>query len=299
MSTERVEAPLRNANVEARFGRPLPVVGMVHLSPLPGSPGWGGAMEPVLERAMADARSLAEGGVDGVLVENFGDVPFHPGPVPPETVAALALAVSRIQAVLEDQAGREDSHPPRAPLPVGLNVLRNDARAGVGIAAATGAEFLRVNVHTGSMFTDQGLLEGRAHETLRERTRLAPGVLLLADVHVKHATPPAGASLEEAARDAAHRGLADILVISGSGTGQATDPERIRRVRRAVPETPVWVGSGADATTARTLVGAGAQGFIVGSALHRDGEAGRGIDPARVRAFVAAVRQATAHLADG
>ncbi len=258
-------------------------------------------MEPVLERAMADARSLAEGGVDGVLVENFGDVPFHPGPVPPETVAALALAVSRVQAVLEDRdrAGPDDAHPPQAPFPVGLNVLRNDARSGVGIAAATGAAFLRVNVHTGSMFTDQGLLEGRAHETLRERTRLAPGLLLLADVHVKHATPPAGASLEEAARDAVHRGLADILVVSGSGTGQATDPERIRRVRRAVPDTPVWVGSGADTTSAEALVGAGAQGFIVGTALHRNGEAGRGIDPARVRAFVAAVRQATARQAAG
>jgi uncharacterized protein len=250
-------------------------------------------MEPVLERAMADARALVEGGVDGILVENFGDVPFHPGPVPPETVAALALAVNRVQAVVENRAGSGDAHPLRTPLPVGLNVLRNDARSGVGIAAATGADFLRVNVHTGSMFTDQGLLEGRAHETLRERTRLAPGLLLLADVHVKHATPPAGASLEEAARDAVHRGLADILVVSGSGTGQATDPERIRRVREAVPATPVWVGSGADATSANALIDAGAQGFIVGSALHLDGEPGRGIDPARVRAFVAAVRQAT------
>jgi uncharacterized protein len=294
-----MEAHLRNTQIAARFGSPHPVVGMVHLPPLPGSPGWGGVMEPVLERAMADARSLVEGGVDGVLVENFGDVPFHPGPVPPETVAALALAVSRVQAVVEDGAGAADAHSLRGPLPVGLNVLRNDARSGVGIAAVTGAAFLRVNVHTGSMFTDQGLLEGRAHETLRERIRLAPDLLLLADVHVKHATPPAGASLEEAARDAVHRGLADILVVSGSGTGKATDPERIRRVRRAVPETPVWVGSGADASTAEPLVGAGAQGFIVGSALHREGEAGRGIDPARVRAFVAAVRQATARHATG
>jgi uncharacterized protein len=237
-------------------------------------------MEEVLDRARRDAAALAEGGADAVLVENFGDVPFHPGPVPPETVAALALAVLRVRETVGEG------------LPVGVNVLRNDARSGVGIAAAAGASFLRVNVHTGSMFTDQGLLEGRAHETLRARARLAPGLRILADVHVKHASPPAGASLEEAARDAAHRGLADVLVVSGSGTGQATDPARVRRVAEAAPGTPVWVGSGVGPENVGALVAAGARGLIVGTGLHRDGVAGRGIDPHRVRGLAAALRQA-------
>jgi uncharacterized protein len=302
---------------EKVFGRPRPVVGMVHLLPLPGSPRWQGSMDQVLGRAEEDARALLEGGVDGLLVENFGDVPFHPGAVPPETVAALARAVVRVREVVEGLRSRTEPGRRRGPadpagpggrarpIPVGLNVLRNDARAGVGIAAAAGAAFLRVNVHTGSMFTDQGLLEGRAHETLRERARLVPHLLLLADVHVKHATPPIGESLEAAARDAVHRGLADILVVSGSGTGEATDPERIRRVREAVPGVPVWVGSGVTADTVGRILGepegtgageaesdggSGAHGVIVGSALHRDGVVGRGIDPARVREVVAAAR---------
>ncbi len=261
-----------------RTPHPL-LVGMVHLLPLPGAPRWAGSMERVLDRARRDAEALAEGGADAVLVENFGDLPFHPGPVPPETVAALALSVLRVRETVG------------AGFPVGLNVLRNDARAGVGIAAASGASFLRVNVHTGSMFTDQGLLEGRAHETLRERTRLAPELRIVADVHVKHASPPAGSSLEEAARDAAHRGLADVLVVSGSGTGQPTDPERVRRVAAAAPETPVWVGSGVAPGHAAALVAAGARGVIVGTALHREGVAGGGIDPLRVRELAAALRQ--------
>lgn len=312
--------------VEEVFGSPRPVVGMVHLLPLPGSPRWQGSMDQVLERAAADARALADGGVDGLLVENFGDVPFHPGAVPPETVAALARAVVRVREAVEgSRSGEETGHRlgssdpagpggRERPLPVGVNVLRNDARAGVAIAAATGAEFLRVNVHTGSMFTDQGLLEGRAHQTVRDRARLAPSLLLLADVHVKHATPPAGESLEAAARDAVHRGLADVLVVSGRGTGEATDPKRVRRVREAAPGIPVWVGSGVTADTVGRLLGEprrgggggagaggagsggapGAHGVIVGSALHRDGMVGRGIDGARVRALVEAARNAGA-----
>jgi len=268
--------------IQNLFGTQTPIVGMVHLLPLPGSPRWGGNLSAVLERAAADALALMEGGVDGILVENFGDVPFYPGPVPPETIAALTRAILQVEAVT-GQAGR----------PLGLNVLRNDARAGIGIAAATGITFLRINVHTGSMFTDQGLLEGRAHETLRERARLAPHLLLFADVHVKHAIPPARASLEAAARDAAERGLADVLVVTGSATGQTPDPERIRRVRFAVPDIPVWVGSGVTAEFGEAWLGTLADGAIVGTTLHRDGIPGRGIDPARVRALVERVRKLT------
>lgn len=256
------------------FPRPRPLVGMVHLAPLPGSPGFGGSMPAVVERALRDARVLVEAGLDGILVENFGDVPFHPGPVPPETVAGLALAVARVREVVGD-------------LPVGVNVLRNDPRAALGIASATGATFLRVNVHAGTMWTDQGPLVGTAHETLRLRGRLAPQCAILADVHVKHATPPPGEELEDAARDTWHRGLADALVVSGPGTGLPTDPERLTRTVRAVPGAPVWVGSGVSPETLPGLWPR-ASGFIVGSWMEEGGRSGGPVDPARARAMTAA-----------
>jgi uncharacterized protein len=241
-------------------------------------------MARVLERARADARALVDGGMDGVLVENFGDLPFVPGGVSAETCAAMTLAVA---AVLDEVAGRAQ---------VGVNVLRNDAATALAVAGVTGAGFIRVNVHTGSMFTDQGLLHGQAHATLRARAAAglgpaAPGepprVRIVADVQVKHATPPAGSELEASARDAVERGLADVLVVSGSGTGQAVDPERLHRVRRAVPQVPLWVGSGATPGTVAGLLQV-ADGVIVGSTLHRDGVVGSGIDRARVGAFVRA-----------
>ena len=176
-------------------------------------------------------------------------------------------------------------------VPVGVNVLRNDARSALAVAVATGARFIRVNVHTGTMFTDQGAVTGTAHDTLRVREGLGAPVAILADVLVKHAAPPSGSTIEDAARDCWHRGLADGLIVSGPGTGRATDPAELAAVRDAVPEAPLWVGSG---VTTRS-VGRWADmvdGLIVGSALRAGGVAGAPVEPARVAAFMDAVRAA-------
>lgn len=234
-------------------------------------------MDRVLERALVDARHLAEGGMDGILIENFLDAPFFGSQAPPETVAAMSRIVASVCATVD--------------VPVGVNVLRNDARGALGVAAATGASFIRVNVHTGIMWTDQGSIQGNAADTLRARVVLAPDVAILADVLVKHATPPPGLTLEDAAADTWGRGLADGLLVSGSGTGKATDLEHVRRVREAVPAAPVLVGSGVGIDTVRDVLVA-ADGVVVGTALTREGRAGSGIDPARVRRLVEARRTA-------
>jgi hypothetical protein len=251
------------------FTGPRPVlIGVVHLLATPGAPGFGGSMAALLERAEADARAWRAGGADALLVENFGDTPFFAGAVPSETVAALALALARVRAV----AGE---------LPLGVNVLRNDARAALGLCATAGASFLRVNVHAGAMWTDQGLVEGRAAETLRERARLCPAAELLADVHVKHARAVAGESLEEAARDTFLRARADCLVVSGTRTGEAPAAERLARVHAAVPTAPLLIGSGCDEHNARELL-AHARGALVGTAAKRGGRVEEPVDAERV-----------------
>lgn len=258
-----------------KSGKPL--VGVIHLLPLPGSPEWGGRMEPVLERAVEEAGILEAGGFDGLLVENFQDAPFYPGAVPPETVSAMTLAVSRIRQAVE--------------IPVGINVLRNDADAALSVAVVTGAGFIRVNVHTGSMFTDQGLLQGEAHRTLRKRRALGASVSILADVLVKHATPPPGSVLETAARDAWFRGRADGIILTGTETGARVDVDEIRRVREALPSRGrIWVGSGATPETVEGLLQV-ADGIIVGSALQDQGRAGGGILPERVADFISAAKR--------
>jgi membrane complex biogenesis BtpA family protein len=254
--------------------RPL-LIGVVHLEPLPGAHRFGGDVSHVLERARADARALAAGGVDAVIVENFGDAPFFRDAVPPATVASL----TRAAAVAREELGER---------PVGVNVLRNDALAALGVCAATGASFLRVNVHVGAMVTDQGIVEGRAAEVLRERGRLAPEVALLADVHVKHATPLGSESLADAAEETFVRGCADALIVSGTGTGAPVSRADLVTVRERVPEAPLLIGSGLTTDNAAELL-AVADGAIVGSSLERDGRAGRPVELERVKRLRAAL----------
>ena len=251
-----------------------PVVGMVHVMPLPGAPGWRGSMPEVVSRATRDARILDEEGLDGILVENFGDAPFLPGAVSPETIASLAVVVRAVVDAIDR--------------PVGVNVLRNDAHGAVAIALAAGARFIRVNVHTGMMFTDQGPVVGAAHDTLRARAAADAPVAILADVLVKHASPPPQVPIERCARDSWDRGLADGLIVSGAATGEATEPDDVRRVKRAVPTAPVWVGSGLTTESVATVL-TEADGAIVGSAVEADGVAGRPVDPVRARALMRAV----------
>lgn len=245
------------------------LIGVVHLKPLPGSPRYAGSMNDVVDAAAADARSLASGGVDAVVVENFGDVPFTAGRVPAETVAAMAVAGA---AVRDQLAG----------IPHGFNVLRNDVTSGLGLCAAADGAFVRVNVHTGAMVTDQGVIQGQSFDTLRLRRTLAPDALILADVHVKHASPLGGAeTLEDAARDCHHRGLADALIVSGTGTGAATPLEDVRRVRAACPDAKILIGSGSTDESAEELLQF-ADGLIVGTWLKVDGVLANPIDPERV-----------------
>lgn len=250
-----------------------PLIGMVHLGSLPGAPRFAGDLDAVLAAASADARALEEAGFDAVLVENFGDAPFYPDDVPKVTVAALARAVAEVRRAVR--------------LPVGVNVLRNDALAALAVAAATGAAFIRVNVLAGSMHTDQGPIVGRAAEVARLRASLGAPVEILADVFVKHASPPPGLTLEQAAADTWERAGAGGLIVTGAATGQATSLDDLHRVKAAAPGAPVYAGSGVSANSVAAVLGV-ADGVIAGTALKRDGVTAAPVDLDRARAFVAA-----------
>ncbi len=157
-------------------GGPIgPIIAMLHVPALPGSPRNELDFDAIVDWVLRDADTLASSGVDALIVENFGDVPFYPRHVPRHTVAFMTAI------------GREVARGFR--LPIGINVLRNDAESAIAVASAVPAEFIRVNVHTGARLTDQGLIEGMAHEALRHRKLLGSNVKIFADVNVKHSTP--------------------------------------------------------------------------------------------------------------
>ena len=257
------------------FGEGKIFIGVVHLPPLPGSPRWDGDMGRVLDQAEREALTLANGGANGVIVENFGDAPFRIGRVEPDTVAAMTLAVDRIRRATS--------------LPVGINMLRNDAASALSVAVAAEAQFIRVNVHYGVMAADEGLVEGEAFATMRRRRSLGTDVKILADVLVKHAVPLGPVDLALMAKETTYRGLADGLIVTGPVTGQPAIAGDVATVRQAVPEGLVLVGSGVDLSNAGELL-AHADGAIIGTSLKRDGVVSNPIDPERVERMAEVIR---------
>ena len=257
------------------------LLGVVHLIPLPGSPRYrfpasGAPLAEAIRRALADARALIDAGFDGLVVENFGDVPFWPREVPPWVISSMTRLACELR-----QEGKFTV----------ANVLRNDPRAGLSIALAADLDAIRVNVHTGAMVTDQGIVEGRAAETLRTRRELDEKVAILADIDVKHASPVGQrVDIAESAKDCAYRGLADALIVTGAATGSPTSDEDLTRVRAAVPDRPLLIGSGADHSTVARLLQT-ADGVIVGSALKPERDVAQPIDRDLARRFVDAARR--------
>ena len=254
------------------------LIGVVHLPALPGDAAAprGGDFKPALEFARADGLRLAAGGVDGIIVENFGSAPFVKGsaadPLPPHQLAALTLVAAQL---------RDETQ-----LPIGVNCLRNDAYSALGIAAAADLDFIRVNIHSGAYLTDQGVIEGEAPRTLAYRRLLESDVAIMADVMVKHASPLAPLDLLQCARDTVERGGADALIVTGSGTGRPTEVADLERLQPLRDRAPLYLGSGLTLEQLPRLAPL-IDGAIVGTALKVEGVLSAPIDELRVRSFAA------------
>ncbi|RLI86254.1 MAG: hypothetical protein DRO98_05625 [Archaeoglobales archaeon] len=237
------------------------VIGVLHLQPLPGSPLYT-SFDGVVEAALRDAKMLEEGGVDAIIVENYGDKPFLPE-VGKETVAAMTAIALEIK--------REVG------IPIGINVLRNDAIAALAIAKAVKADFVRINQLFFSSISPEGLLEGRAGEVMRYKKAIDCKAKVFADVSVKHAHHIA--TLEEYL-DNLERSLADAVIVTGTATGKPVDLEELARVRRSC-SLPVYAGSGVTADNVAELL-RHADGVIVGTYFKKDGK----VDIERVKKLV-------------
>jgi uncharacterized protein len=193
---------------------PPHLIGMLYLPPLPGSLRYGGNLTAVRDFVLRDAEALSAGGVDALMIENFGDTPFYTGAVPAHVIAHMTALAGEVMR--------------QFPLQMGINVLRNDGCAALSIAHALGAQFLRVNILTGARITDQGVIQGIAHDLLRLRSTLdAQHIRIFADVNVKHSAPLGTVALEDEVDDVMHRGGADAMIITGAGTGKITNLEGI------------------------------------------------------------------------
>ena len=260
-----------------RFAHRPVVIGMLHLPALPGAPLANRTLVEIAQVMLDDARALQQGGADGLMIENFGDVPFFKSSAPPIVVACITAVAQRVRDAVD--------------LPLGINVLRNDGCSALSIAHAVGASYIRVNVLSGARVTDQGMIEGIAADLLRLRTMLgAHDVKIFADVDVKHSAPLAPRPIEDELDDTIHRGLADAVIVSGAGTGKKTDLEKLATVKSRAGGTPVFVGSGVDADSAPDLARI-ADGLIVGTSIKRDGKVNNPVDARRVEQLMRSLRK--------
>jgi len=226
------------------------VIGMVHVGPLPSSPlSPGNDIDDIIENAVRDARALEEGGVDGVMVENFYDAPYPKDAADPATVASMALITKEVVKSVS--------------VPVGVNILRNCGLQALAVAYVCGASFIRVNALSETVVSDQGILEPIAYELMRYRRYLGAKVAVFADIHVKHAAPLAWRPPELVAREAVERGGADAVIVSGVRTGAPPDVKEVVSVKNVV-KVPVIIGSGVNPKNAKELLSV-ADGAIIGT----------------------------------
>jgi uncharacterized protein len=245
--------------------------GVIHLAPLPGAPESQLSLDRIERDALTDAAAYAAAGFTGLVVENFGDAPFRAERVGAETVAAMTRLSRTIRLAQPDLA-------------LGVNILRNDGEAALAVAAAAGADFIRVNVLSGVSHTDQGTITGRAAEILRLRRALGSAVRIFADVDVKHAVMAAHTDPIHQAEDIVERAGADALITSGRATGDAPDADLATRLAEHFPKVPILIGSGLDLDSAPALL-AKVAGAIVGTSLKVGRQTRNPVDPAAAAAL--------------
>lgn len=244
------------------------IIGCVHLLPTVGAALYNNNREEIYTKALYEASILVENGVDALIIENFRDRPHFPGRVPVTTVATMAAVAREIKN--------------RVKVPIGIAVLRNDASAAMGIAAAIGADFIRVNVHVGNALSAQGFLEGESYNTLRMKNNLNAQVEIFADAMVKHAQPLTYTKLEDEIYDLNE--ICNGIIVSGTLTGIETNQDDVV-LAKSRSKLPIIIGSGITEDNIEKVFSI-ADGFIVGSYFKEDGIANNSIDPHRVKSFM-------------
>jgi membrane complex biogenesis BtpA family protein len=249
----------------------MKIYGVIHLKGLPGSTSNIFSIDKIVKLAQNDIDTLTAGGIDGLIIENFGDAPFVKDNLSKRSLVSFATVVSNLDIDKK--------------LDVGINVLRNDGISALSIAEATDADFVRINVLNNIMYTDQGIIEGKSYDISQFRNTLSKEIKVFADVFVKHATPPYGAKIENHTKELLERAGADVVIVSGDGTGEETNIEDLQRIRDIVPLGKLAIGSGLNEDNIKKYVGISDIG-IIGTDFKLDGILNNPVDLNRVKNLI-------------
>lgn len=258
------------------FSPNKPVIGVIHVGALPGTPRGSSSVAELAQKAKQEARVYTECGVDGVIIENMHDVPYLKGAVGPEIVAAMAIVGSEVKNECR--------------LPVGVQILAGANIEAMAVAHAAGLDFIRAEGYAYAHVADEGIIEASAAKLLRYRKVIgAERVQVWADVKKKHSAHAitADVSLGQTTETVEFMG-ADCVIVTGSVTGEAPKVADVQEAKTHC-HLPVFLGSGISETNIDQFSNE-ADGFIIGTAFKVDGLWSNTVDPNRVAQFVRRLR---------
>jgi hypothetical protein len=254
------------------FGFKKPIIGMIHVDPLPGTPNYGGSMQQIIDKAINEAEIYQSAGIDAIAIENMHDVPYLNGDVGAEIVSAMSVIGYEVKRTTN--------------LPCGVQILAGANRQALAVALAANLDFIRAEGFAFAHIADEGLIQACAGELLRYRKYIgAAHIAIFTDIKKKHSSHAITADVDivETAK-AAEFFLSDGVIITGASTGNPANLDDIERTKESV-EIPVLVGSGVTLENAESYLKT-ADALIVGSYFKTDGMWQNPVDYERVKTFM-------------
>lgn len=252
-----------------------PIIGVIHLPPLPGSPRFSGSLDSIVERAVKEAKTYEECGVDGVIVENFWDAPFNIRVKNVETITSMTIIV---KSVVDEVS-----------IPVGASMLRNSGVEALAVAYACKAKFIRVNALCQVIVAPEGILYPIAREVMELKFKLKCDVKVYADINVKHGKPLVERDIVEVAKECFTRCMADAIIVTGTVTGGEVNLQDLKRLKDSKVNGPIIVGSGVKAENIHKFWNL-ADGFIVGTYFRVNGDLSKGLDKGKISRLMSVVK---------
>ena len=264
-----------NKRFEELFGTTKPIIAMVHLGALPGSPLFDAeaGLKGLIKNAAADLEALQGAGVDAVMFGNENDRPYE-FEVDKASTASAAYIIGKLKSNID--------------VPFGVNMLW-DPMSTIALGAATDAQFVR-EIFTGSYSSDMGAWNPNAGKAVRYRDRLGRSdLLMLYNISAEFAYSLDQRPLPDRARSAVFSSIPDAILVSGQITGEAASLSDLESVKKVLPYTPVLANTGVNLNTVKDVLRV-ADGCVVGSSLKLNGDTWQCVDPDRAKDFMKRVR---------
>ena len=262
-------------NFEKLFKTTKPVIAMVHLPALPGSPlyNYKLGLDYILETAEKDLLALQEAEVDAVMFGNENDRPYE-FKANPASSSTMAYVIGSLRNKIK--------------VPYGVNVLW-DPMSTIAVAASTGAHFVR-EIFTGTYASDMGYWNPDAGKAMRYRNSLnREDLLMFYNISAEFAYSLDKRSVAERSKSVVFSSIPDAILVSGQITGESVAISELQKVKNLIPDTPVLANTGVKIENVEDTLSV-ADGVIIGSSLKVDGNTWNAVDPKRASDFMNKVK---------